>query len=75
MSLRCPESQQKSHARRDGKLGRSRAGGPGQWFMFPVLRRPEGEGLPSSVPSATAGENGRLRRGSLGKKGQGGAGD
>ena len=75
MSLRCPESQQKSPARRDNKLGRSCAGGPGQWFMFPVLRRPEGERQPSSVPSATARENGRLRRGSLGKKGWGGAGD
>ena len=46
-----------------------------RWFMFPVLRRPEGEGQPSSVPSATERENGRLRRGSLGKKGPGGVGD
>ena len=49
MSLRCPESQQKSPARRDGKLGRSRAGGRcgGLCFLFSAVQR-EKASLPLS---------------------------
>lgn len=49
--------------------------GPVPWLTFPVLRSPEGEGLPSCPLShSDPSEHSRLRRGSLGRKGQGGAG-
>ena len=75
MGSKMPRESAEEPCAEGRQAGEESRGGPVRWFMFPVLRRPEGEGQPSSVPSATERENGRLRRGSLGKKGPGGVGD